>query len=99
MAFTAIISSLIGFIFMGLILKKSQKYFNKRQKELGNLNSHIEEIYSGLKVVKVYNGKKKADIKFDEYNKNVYDANRKSQFLSGLNDAYDGIYRKFWICL
>lgn len=84
MAITAILSSLIGFIFMFLILGKSQKYFVARQEELGNLNGYIEEIYSGLNVVKVYNGKKQADEKFDKLNKRVYEANRKSQFLSGL---------------
>lgn len=84
MAITAILASLLGFILMFLILGKSQKYFVSRQEELGNLNGHIEEIYSGLNVVKVYNGKKEADRKFDEYNKKVYEANRKSQFLSGL---------------
>ena len=84
MALTAIGSSFIGFIFMFIILGKSQKYFVSRQEELGNLNGHIEEIYSGINIVKVYNGQKMADEKFDELNKKVYDANRKSQFLSGL---------------
>ena len=84
MALTAIISSSIGFVFMFAVLKKSQKYFIARQVELGNLNSHIEEIYSGLNVVKVYNGKREADEKFDELNKKVYNCNQKSQFLSGL---------------
>ena len=84
MALTAILSSLFGFIFMFMVLGKSQKYFVSRQVELGNLNGHIEEVYSGLNVVKAYNGKKEADKKFDEYNEKVYNANRKSQFLSGL---------------
>jgi ATP-binding cassette subfamily B protein len=84
MALTAIGSSLIGFVFMFLILGKSQKYFVARQTELGKLNGHIEEIYSSLNVVKAYNGKKEADEKFDMLNKSVYEANRKSQFLSGL---------------
>ena len=84
MAITAIVSSSIGFIFTFIILSKSQKYFVARQTELGNLNGHIEEIYSGLNVVKVYNGKKQANKKFDELNKKVYEANRKSEFLSGL---------------
>ena len=84
MAITAILASLIGFVLMFLILSKSQKYFVARQEELGALNGHIEEIYSGLNVVKVYNGMKDADEKFDKLNKKVYDANRKSQFLSGL---------------
>lgn len=84
MALTAILSSLIGFVFMIKILSKSQKYFTARQVELGKLNGHIEEIYSGLNVVKVYNGKNESDKKFDELNKSVYECNRKSQFLSGL---------------
>ena len=84
MALTAIGSSVIGFIFMFLILGRSQKYFVARQEELGKLNGHIEEVYSALNIVKVYNGQKSANSKFDELNKKVYDANRKSQFLSGL---------------
>lgn len=84
MAITAIVASLIGFMFMFVILSKSQKYFRARQTELGRLNSHIEEVYSGLLVVKAYNGKAEADQKFDEINKKVYEANRKSQFLAGI---------------
>lgn len=84
MAITAILSSLIGFVFMFTVLGKSQKYFVARQNELGNLNGHIEEIYSGLNVVKVYNGVGESNAKFRELNKKMYDANRKSQFLSGL---------------
>ena len=84
MAITAIMASLIGFVGMILILKNSQKYFKAKQEELGNLNAHIEEIYSGLNVVKVYNGREDAIKKFNEYNKKVCEANKKSQFLSGL---------------
>ena len=84
MAITAILSTFIGFIAMFVILSKSQKYFSMRQKELGKLNSHIEEVYSGLLVVKAYNGKKTADKEFDELNRSVYKANMMSQFLSGL---------------
>ena len=84
MAITAIGASLFGFVFMFFILKRSQKYFVQRQEELGKLNGHIEEIYSGLNIVKMYNGEKASNEKFDKLNKSVYDANRKSQFLSGL---------------
>ena len=84
MAITAILSSLIGFALMFLILGKSQKYFEKRQKELGDLNGYIEEIYSGHTVVKAYNGTNKAIEEFQELNTRLYDANRKSNFLSGL---------------
>ena len=84
LALTAIISSLIGFMGMLVVLSKSQKYFVQRQEELGNLNGHIEEVYSGLNVVKVYNGRELADQKFDTYNDKVCKSSYKSQFLSGL---------------
>ncbi len=84
MALTAIGASLLGFMGMFAVLGKSQKYFVAKQEELGNLNGHIEEVYSGLNVVKAYNGKKESDKKFDEYNQKVCEANRKSQFLSGI---------------
>ena len=84
MAITAIISSLIGFIFMGKILSKSQKYFEARQVELGNLNGHIEEVYSGINIVKAYNAQEYVNKKFDELNKRLYDTNRKSQFFGGM---------------
>ena len=84
MAGIAVFASVIGFVFMGLIMSKSQKYFSMRQIELGKLNSHIEQIYSGLIVVKAYNGKNDSDKKFDKYNQSVYIANQKSRFLGGL---------------
>jgi len=84
MALTAIISSILGFILMFLILGKSQKYFNQRQAELGNMNGYIEEIYSGHNIVKSYNGTEKAIKDFDEINEKLYYCNRKSAFLSGL---------------
>ena len=84
MAITAILASLFGFVFMALVLSKSQKYFVAKQNELGALNGHIEEVYSGLNVVKTYNGEKISNEKFDELNDKLYKANWKSGFLSGL---------------
>ena len=84
MAITAIVASLIGFSFMAVILSKSQKYFIRRQEELGDLNGYIEEIYSAHNVVKAYNGELEANKKFDELNSKLYESNRKSQFLSGI---------------
>ena len=84
MAITAILASLFGFIFMAVVLSKSQKYFVAKQNELGALNGHIEEVYSGLNVVKTYNGQKISNEKFDELNNKLYKANWKSEFLSGL---------------
>ena len=84
MALTAIFASIFGFMGSGVILKKSQKYFVARQKELGKLNGHIEEIYSGHNVVKAYNGEMEALAEFNKINDKLYDCNRKSQFLSGI---------------
>ncbi|MBR6533080.1 MAG: ABC transporter ATP-binding protein [Clostridia bacterium] len=95
MAITAVISGLFGFFFMAIVLKKSQKYFTARQKQLGLLNAHIEEIYSGLNVVKAYNGNKEAGQKFNKLNHKVYEANRKSQFLSGLMPPMMGFIGNF----
>ena len=102
LALTAILSSLIGFIGMAFILKNSQKYFIQRQNELGNLNGHIEEIYSGLNVVKTYNGVKDASQKFDEYNDKVCQSNKKSQFLSSLMQplmAFIGNFGYVAVCI
>lgn len=95
MAITAILSSIIGFILMFTILSKSQKYFIQRQKELGEMNGYIEEMYSGHNVVKVYNGTKEAFKVFDELNAKLYTANRKSQFLSGMMHPIMGFVGNF----
>lgn len=84
LALTAIGSTLIGFALMMVIMKKSQKYFAQQQEGLGNINGHIEEIYSGHNVVKVYNGGKGAKKTFEEINDGLYTSGWKSQFMSGL---------------
>ena len=84
MSLAAILSSIIGFALMFGIIGKSQKYFDLRQKELGALNGHIEEVYSGLNVIKTYNAEEEVTKKFDKYNEKVYVANKKSEFFSGL---------------
>ena len=84
MAVTAVLSTVIGFGLMLTILSKSQKYFISQQNELGKLNGHIEETYSGLNVVKAYNGIRESNEKFDEINNKLYESAKKSQFLSGL---------------
>ncbi len=84
MAVTAIVASLIGFVFMFLIMGKSQKYFMRQQRYLGDLNGHVEEVYSGHYVVKAYNAEKQVKAEFDSINRNLYSSAWKSQFLSGL---------------
>ena len=95
MAITAILSTLFGFTFMISILKKSQKYFIARQEELGNINGHIEEIYSGHNVVECYNAKKEVTRTFDELNGRLRECNKKSQFLSGLMQPMMGFIGNF----
>lgn len=84
MAITAILSTVIGFILMMFIMSKSQKYFIRQQRDLGLMNGHVEEIYSGHNIVKVYNDEAKAKAKFDEINEDLYESVWRSQFLSGL---------------
>lgn len=67
-----------------LVVKKSQKYFQRQQESLGNLNGHIEEIYGGHNVVQVFNGEEEAIEKFRFINDELYGSAWKSQFLSGM---------------
>lgn len=84
LALTAVAASVIGFLLTSIILSRSQKYFRAVQNELGNLNGHIEEVYTGHNVVKVYNASEEVTREFDEINKRMYENGRKSQFYSGL---------------
>lgn len=84
MTLTAVIATMIGFGLMSRITSHSQKYFSRQQANLGALNGHIEEIYSGHTVVKAYNGEKNAKKVFDELNNNLRDSAFKAQSLSGL---------------
>ncbi|MBE6156146.1 MAG: ABC transporter ATP-binding protein [Firmicutes bacterium] len=95
MAITAMVSSIIGFVFLFVIIARSQKYFGLLQKEIGELNGHIEEMYSGHNVVRVYNGTKIANLEFDEINNRLSDNVRKSQFLSGLMHPIMGFIGNF----
>ena len=65
-------------------LKRSQKHFADQQRTLGNLNGHIEEMYTGHQVVKVFGHEKKAIAEFEDVNDQLYDAGRKAQFISGI---------------
>ncbi len=81
---TAILSTIIGFVFMMIVMKSSQKYFKRQQKHLGAINGHIEEMYAGLTVVRSYNAENKAILVFDEQNDKLRDSAFKAQALSGL---------------
>lgn len=80
----ALTSTILGFVLMSLIMKKSQKYFFGRQKALGSLNGYIEEMYAGHAVVRTSSAEGKVRNRFDGLNRSVREANWKSQFLSGI---------------
>lgn len=71
-------------VFIGFVVKRSQKHFSAQQEYLGNVNGHIEEMYSSHTVMKAFNGEEESIKKFDKYNDKLYSSAWKSQFLSGL---------------
>lgn len=81
---TTILSSLVGFVFITIIMKKSQKYFKAQQQNLGDINGQIEEVYTGHNVIKAYNAGARAVDEFEQTNTKLYTSAWKSQFLSGL---------------
>ena len=84
MALAAIAATLLGFGIMAVIMSRSQQYFISRQQSLGRLNGYVEEMYSGHDVVRISRANRKIKHVFDGMNRDVYDADRKSQFLSGV---------------
>ena len=84
MTLSAIAATLLGFLLITLITSRSQKYFVARQQELGKINGHIEEAYSGHTVLRVYNAERQFSETFESLNEKLYNASWKSQFLSGL---------------
>ncbi len=81
---TAILSTILGFVIMMIVMKSSQKYFKEQQDYLGQINGHIEEMYTGHNVVRVYNGEDKAIEVFDNINEKLKGSSFKAQALSGL---------------
>lgn len=84
MTLTAVVASLLGFVLMFSIMGRSQKYFIRQQKHLGELNGHIEEIFAGHTVVKAYNGEENSQRIFDEMNSKLMLSGFRAQCLSGL---------------
>ena len=84
LALVSIGTSLIGFIFMAIILKKSQKYFNRKQMDLANMNGQVEEVFSNHKIVSIFAGKTQESGKFNKTNTDLYIDNWKSQSLAML---------------
>ena len=84
MALVALCITLLGMVLIVAIMSKSQRYFTARQKSLGELNGYVEEMYSGHEVVRISRAVDKVLDHFDGLNAAVYDANWRSQFLSGI---------------
>ena len=76
--------TLVGLFAVVMIMSRSQKYFTAHQENLGKLNGYVEEMYSGHEVVRISRAGDEIKDRFKGLNKAVYDANRKSQFLSGM---------------
>lgn len=74
----------VSMILIGLVMKRSQKYFARQQQALGDVNGHIEEMYGGHNVVKAFNGEEASVEQFNEFNDSLYESAWKSQFFSGL---------------
>ncbi|MBP5160373.1 MAG: ABC transporter ATP-binding protein [Lachnospiraceae bacterium] len=79
-----IATSLIGFIAMGIVLSKSQKYFIRKQQDLGDMNARIEEVYTNHRIVNIFGGLKTEKKMFEKINSDLYEDNWKSQVLSGM---------------
>ena len=84
MTVTALIASIVGFVIMFAIMGRSQKYFIEQQKNLGRINGHIEEMYTGHTVVKAYNGEKEAKKTFDAMNDDLRNSGFRAAAMSGL---------------
>ena len=84
LALSALLITLLGMAAMLLIMSRSQRFFTARQESLGELNGYIEEMYSGHEVVRISRADDAVKAKFDSLNEKVYDANWRSQFLSGV---------------
>ena len=84
LALVSIAVTLVGMFLMVIIMSRSQRFFSARQKSLGELNGYVEEMYSGHEVVRISRAVRSIGVEFDRLNAAVYDANWKSQFLSGV---------------
>ncbi|MFD0958096.1 ABC transporter ATP-binding protein [Paenibacillus chungangensis] len=74
----------LSFVVIGMIAKRSQLYFKSQQAELGELNGHVEEMYTGHTIVKAFGRERKSIERFDEINGKLYNSSWKAQFISGI---------------
>lgn len=84
LSFVTIGSVLIGFVFVALIMGKSQRFFRAQQENLASVNGYVEEMYSGHNVIVSYNATDESKVAFQTLNTNLYNSMWKSQFISGI---------------
>lgn len=84
LALISLFITFLGLFLIVFIMSKSQKFFLDRQESLGKLNGYVEEMYSGHEVVRISRGAENVKKHFAGLNEAVYNANWKSQFLSGM---------------
>ncbi len=84
MTLTSLITLPLSFLIISLVVRRSQRHFRAQQEYLGHVNGHIEEMYSGHNVVRLFNGEERSRETFHQMNKKLYAAGWRSQFLSGL---------------
>ena len=88
MAITAIVASLIGFMIISVVMKKSHKYFAMQQQNLGIMNGHIEETYSAHDIINVYNASGYKKEQFDQINARLYNSTWRAHFLGGMMQTF-----------
>ena len=84
MTLTSLITLPLSFLIISLVVRRSQRHFRAQQEYLGHVNGHIEEMYSGHNVVRLFNGEERSRETFHQMNKKLYAAGWRSQFLSGM---------------
>lgn len=83
--------AVVGFILIKVIAKRTQRYFRSQQKNLGSMNSLVEEQYTGHTVVSIYAGQRKAMERFDTINEELGNSAFRSQFLGGISSHLNGL--------
>lgn len=84
MTLIAVLTLPLSIVAITSIAKRSQKQFVRQQKELGQLNGHVEEMYTGHKIIKAFGRETKSLEEFDNINERLYEAGWKAQFISGV---------------
>ena len=83
MTIVALVVLPVSLLLIRLVVKRSQQYFKNQQKYLGEINGHVEELYTGHSIVKAFNGEERSVAEFSEINEKLYESAWKSQFMSG----------------